>query len=58
MAYTVRILVTPHKGLDTTQLTTHQTTVKDYLDGETISNIYAISTILENGFWITTIVWD
>lgn len=57
MAFTVKIVVTPAKGGPGTE-TTHETAVKDYLDGQSITTLHSVTTEIRFGFWMTTIVFE
>jgi len=59
LAFTVKIIVNPFSPKDGgTASTTHEAAVKDYLDGESITTLHAVSTVISNGYFITTMVFE
>ena len=59
MAFTVKIISTPTPSVgDTTQEAAHELAVKTYLDGATINTLHSTTTMLQNGYFITVIVFE
>jgi len=59
MAFTVKIITSPFSPKnDGTAGDAHETSIKDYLDAQSITTLHAVSTIVSRGVYITTIVFE
>lgn len=59
MAFTVKIVISPFSPKNGgTASTVHEAAVKDYLDGQSITTVHSITTVVKAGQFITTIVFE
>lgn len=58
MAYMCKLIISPLSvRQDGTASDVHETAVEDYLDAQTISNLY-VTTVIAHGYIITTIIFN